>query len=156
MYWISLHKYFTNSRGSQIVFRAGSCASDFQTESVLALLNKKTESSNSLSVFNLVPKHFHSESQLHMIWPLMGEFFCCLFKVSIIISDPLTQTRKSYPLPYKLMIVEESKMMSAADVARKHGISKSMVVRWRQDEIKIRKALESHGGETKKIYVMYD
>ena len=92
-----------------------------------------------------------------MIWPLMGEeFFCCLFKVSIIISDPLTQTRKSYPLPYKLMIVEESKMMSAADVARKHGISKSMVVRWRQDEIKIRKALESHGGETKKIYVLYD
>ena len=54
------------------------------------------------------------------------------------------------------MIVEESKMMSAADVARKHGISKSMVVRWRQDEIKIRKALESHGGETKKIYVLYD
>ena len=144
---MGLHKYFTNSRGSQIVFRAGSCASDFQTESVLALLNKKTESSNSLSVYHLVPKH---------IWPLMGEFFCCLFKVSIIISDPLTQTRKSYPLPYKLMIVEESKMMSAADVARKHGISKSMVVRWRQDEIKIRKALESHGGETKKIYVLYD
>ena len=46
------------------------------------------------------------------------------------------------------MIVEESKMMSAADVARKHGISKSMVVRWRQDEIKIRNALESHGSQT--------
>ena len=94
--------------------------------------------------------------------------FSCLFTISTIISDFVLfgeeafhnnkscQTRKSYPLPYKLMIVEESKMMSAADVARKHGISKSMVVRWRQDEIKIRKALESHGGETKKIYVLYD
>ena len=86
--------------------------------------------------------------------------FSCLFTISTIISDFVLfgdeafhnkscQTRKSYPLPFKLMIIEDSKRMnSVSEVARKHSISKSMVVKWRQDEIKIRKALESHGSQT--------
>ena len=52
------------------------------------------------------------------------------------------------------MIIEESKSMSASEVARKHKISKSMVVRWRQDEVKIRNALESHGGQFKRINII--
>ena len=31
----------------------------------------KNESELEISVFYLVPKHFRSESQLHMIWPLI-------------------------------------------------------------------------------------
>ena len=41
---------------------------DFGMESILAL-NKKTESELEISDFYLVPKHFWSESQLHMIRP---------------------------------------------------------------------------------------
>ena len=87
--------------------------------------------------------------------------FSCLFTISAIISDFVLfgeeafhnnkscQTRKSYPLPFKLMIIEDSKRMnSVSEIARKHSISKSMVVKWRQDEIKIRNALESHGSQT--------
>ena len=86
--------------------------------------------------------------------------FSCLFTISTIISDLVLfgeeafhnkscQTRKSYPLPFKLMIIEDSKRMnSVSEVARKHSINKSMVVKWRQDEIKIRNALESHGSQT--------
>ena len=89
-----------------------------------------------------------------------------MFTISIIISDFVisseafhnynksSQNRKSYPIPYKLMIIEESKSMSASEVARKHKISKSMVVRWRQDEVKIRNALESHGGQFKRINII--
>ena len=47
-------------------FSARSCAVDFQTESVLAL-NKKTKIQLEISVFYFVPKHFRSETHLHMI-----------------------------------------------------------------------------------------
>ena len=89
--------------------------------------------------------------------------FSCLFTISTIISDFVLfdeegfhnkscQTRKSYPIPFKLMIIEESKRMnSVREVARKHSISKSMVCNWRKNEIKIRDALESHGSQTKRI-----
>ena len=89
--------------------------------------------------------------------------FSCLFTISTIISDFVLfdeegfhnksgQTRKSYPIPFKLMIIEESKRMnSVREVARKHSISKSMVCSWRKNEIKIRDALESHGSQTKRI-----
>ena len=51
------------------------------------------------------------------------------------------------------MIIEESKLMnSVREIARKHGISKSMVCQWRKDEVKYRNALESHGSQTKKIH----
>ena len=64
-----------------------------------------------------------------------------------------SQNRKSYPIPFKLMIIEESKLMnSVREIARKHGISKSMVCQWRKDEVKYRNALESHGSQTKKIH----
>ena len=86
----------------------------------------------------------------------------CLFTISTIISDFVLfdegfhnksgQTRKSYPIPFKLMIIEESKRMnSVREVARKHSISKSMVCSLRKNEIKIRDALESHGSQTKRI-----
>ena len=87
----------------------------------------------------------------------------CFFTISTIISDFVLfdeegfhnksgQTRKSYPIPFKLMIIEESKRMnSVREVARKHSISKSMVCNWRKNEIKIRDALESHGSQTKRI-----
>ena len=52
-----------------VLFRAGSCAIDLKTESVLAL-NKKNESELEISDFYLVTKKFRSESQLHMLRPL--------------------------------------------------------------------------------------
>ena len=50
-------------------FWAWSCAIDFQTESFLA--QNKKQSELELSVLYLVPKHFRSESQLHMIQPFI-------------------------------------------------------------------------------------
>ena len=84
-----------------------------------------------------------------------------MFTISTIISDFVSspegfhnkssQNRKSYPIPYKLMIIEESKLMSCSEVARKHSIDKSMVRKWRKDEVKFLNALESHGSQRKKI-----
>ena len=49
----------------------------------------------------------------------------------------------SYPLEYKLMIVEEAKRRNISMVARTHGMDKKSIRHWRRDELKIRAALES-------------
>ena len=51
-----------------------------------------------------------------------------------------SQIRKSYPIPYKLMIIEESKLMSRTELCLKHSLSESMVRKWRKDEVKLRNA----------------
>ena len=74
-----------------------------------------------------------------------------MFTISTIISDSIfriksatPQTRKSYPIPYKLMIIEEAKRIgNNSIIARTHGIERTCIRDWRRDELKIRAALES-------------
>ena len=49
----------------------------------------------------------------------------------------------SYPLEYKIMIIEEAKRSNNSLVSRTHGIDKKSIRHWRRDELKIRAALES-------------
>ena len=74
-----------------------------------------------------------------------------MFTISTIISDSVfriksatPQTRKQYPIPYKLMIIEEAKRIgNNSIVARTHGIeSESLIRQWRKDEVKLRNAYE--------------
>ena len=49
----------------------------------------------------------------------------------------------SYPLEYKIMIIEEAKRSNNSLVSRTHGIDKKSIRDWRRDELKSRAALES-------------
>ena len=99
------------------------------------------------SVSTIIELIYFSKSSLLLCnW----NFSFFLFTVSTIISDSVfriksatPQTRKSYPIPYKLMIIEESKLISRAELCQKHGIGESVIRKWRKDELKYRAALES-------------
>ena len=72
-----------------------------------------------------------------------------LFTISTIISDSIfriksatPQTRKQYPIPYKLMIIEESKLISRTELCQKHGIGESLIRDWLKNEVKLRNAYE--------------
>ena len=72
-----------------------------------------------------------------------------LFTISTIISDSVfriksatPQTRKQYPIPYKLMIIEESKLISRTELCQKHGIGESLIRDWLKNEVKLRNAYE--------------
>ena len=89
--------------------------------------------------------HFSKSSLLLCNW----NFSFFLFTVSTIISDSVfriksatPQTRKSYPIPYKLMIIEESKLISRPELCRKHGIGEYLIRQWLKDEVKLRNAFE--------------
>ena len=67
----------------------------------------------------------------------------CIFS-SPIISDGRKQGKyRSYPLEYKLLIVEEAKRSSNSDAARMHSVCKRLVQIWRKQESKLRDALSS-------------
>ena len=55
--------------------------------------------------------------------------------------DSVKIKNRSYPLEYKLMIIEEAKTTNNRNVARNHGIDESSIRKWRKDELKIREAL---------------
>ena len=98
------------------------------------------------SVSTIIELIYFSKSSLLLCnW----NFSFFLFTVSTIISDSVfriksatPQTRKSYPIPYKLMIIEESKLISRAELCQKHGIGESVIRKWRKDETKMRESLD--------------
>ena len=51
--------------------------------------------------------------------------------------------KRSFPLDYKLQIVEESKLSSVHAVAKAHGITGKCIQRWRKQEDQLREALVS-------------
>ena len=85
-----------------------------------------------------------------LLFNVIGILSYFLFTISTIISDSIfriksatPQTRKSYPIPYKLMIIEEAKRTgNNSIVARTHGMSESLIREWRKDEVKLRTAYE--------------
>ena len=63
--------------------------------------------------------------------------------------------KRSFPLDYKLQIVEESKLSSVHAVAKAHGITGKCIQRWRKQEDQLREALVSgrmynSGGQNRK------
>ena len=68
-----------------------------------------------------------------------------MIEFSLILSAYLRGSKnkqKSYPLDYKLRIIEEAKLSgSNKGTAREHGINEKQVRTWRKDEAKIRLAL---------------
>ena len=51
-------------------------------------------------------------------------------------------SRRSFPLEYKLMIVEEAKTTNNRAAARVHGLNEASIRQWRAEEFKLREALE--------------
>ena len=51
-------------------------------------------------------------------------------------------SRRSFPLEYKLMIVEEAKRTNNSAAARVHNLNESVIRQWRKDETKIRESLD--------------
>ena len=51
--------------------------------------------------------------------------------------------KRSFPLDYKLQIVEESKLSSVHAVAKARGITGKCIQRWRKQEDQLREALVS-------------
>ena len=51
-------------------------------------------------------------------------------------------SRRSFPLEYKLMIVEEAKKTNNRAAARVHGLNEASIRQWRAEEFKLREALE--------------
>ena len=63
--------------------------------------------------------------------------------------------KRSFPLDYKLQIVEESKLTSVHAVAKAHGITGKCIQRWRKQENQLREALATgrmynSGGQNRK------
>ena len=50
--------------------------------------------------------------------------------------------RRSFPLEYKLMIVEEAKKTNNRYTSRNHFIDESVIRKWRKDETKMRESLD--------------
>ena len=50
--------------------------------------------------------------------------------------------RQSFPLEYKLMIVEEAKKTNNRYTSRNHFIDESVIRKWRKDETKMRESLD--------------
>ena len=57
-------------------------------------------------------------------------------------SDGKKCGRRSFPLEYKLMIVEEAKRTNNRAAARMHNLHEKSIRNWRSEEYKLREALE--------------
>ena len=56
----------------------------------------------------------------------------------------MIRSKNSYPLDYKLQIIEEAKLSgSNRGTARKHGLSESQIRNWKKNESEIRNALST-------------
>ena len=56
----------------------------------------------------------------------------------------MIRSKNSYPLDYKLQIIEEAKSSgSNRGTARKHGLSESQIRNWKKNETQIRTALST-------------